>query len=54
MSPPLAGESGDLDARIAAQGEQVRKLKTSKADKADIDAAVKTLLGLKVNDELYV
>ena len=50
-SPPPAevktGPGAELDAKITSQGDIVRKLKTEKADKADIDAAVKTLLGLK-------
>ena len=33
---------------IAQQGEIVRKLKASKADKASVDAAVNKLLALKV------
>ncbi|RVE44603.1 hypothetical protein evm_010741 [Chilo suppressalis] len=36
-----------LSAQIAAQGEKVRKLKGEKADKATVDAEVKTLLSLK-------
>lgn len=36
-------------AQIAAQGDKVRDLKTAKADKAAIDAAVKTLLSLKAD-----
>ena len=42
-----AGPGAELDAKITSQGDTVRKLKTEKADKAAIDAAVKTLLGLK-------
>jgi hypothetical protein len=34
-------------AEITAQGEKVRDLKTAKADKNDIDQAVKILLSLK-------
>ncbi len=37
----------DLNDRIAAQGDLVRKLKAEKADAADVDANVKILLGLK-------
>uniref|UniRef100_A0A1L8DRV9 Bifunctional glutamate/proline--tRNA ligase n=1 Tax=Nyssomyia neivai TaxID=330878 RepID=A0A1L8DRV9_9DIPT len=37
----------DLTAKITAQGELVRNLKSSKAPKGDIDAAVKVLLELK-------
>ena len=37
----------DLDEKIKNQGDSVRKLKSAKADKAEIDAAVKTLLALK-------
>ena len=42
-----AGPGAELDAKIKSQGDTVRKLKTEKADKASIDAAVKTLLELK-------
>jgi hypothetical protein len=37
----------DVEAQIAAQGEVVKDLKAAKAPKADIDAAVATLLALK-------
>ena len=47
MPPPLEG-GNELEVRITAQGDQVRALKSKKADKAEIDAAVKTLLDLKV------
>lgn len=48
-SPSLeSADSGDMDAKITAQGDKVRELKGKKADKADIDAAVKMLLDLKV------
>ena len=47
MPPPLEG-GNELESRITAQGDQVRALKSKKADKAEIDAAVKTLLDLKV------
>merc|ERR1712106_1075798 len=44
-APPPAGGSGDaINAAIAAQGDLVRKLKTEKAAKPDIDVAVKKLL----------
>merc|ERR1719341_1426192 len=52
-SPPPAsaevksGPGAELDAKIASQGDTVRKLKAEKADKASVDAAVKTLLELK-------
>ncbi|CAH1112220.1 unnamed protein product [Psylliodes chrysocephalus] len=39
--------AGDISIKIAAQGDKVRQLKSQKADKATIDAAVKTLLSLK-------
>ena len=50
MSPPLSESSGhdELGAKVAAQGEKVRELKANKAEKADVDAAVKALLDLKV------
>ncbi|KAH8264319.1 hypothetical protein KR038_006393 [Drosophila bunnanda] len=35
--------------QITAQGDKVRELKAAKADKATVDAAVKTLLGLKAD-----
>ena len=45
---PGAGMDGPaLEKAVAAQGLVVRKLKTDKADKADIKAAVAVLLGLK-------
>uniref|UniRef100_A0A182IPC6 Bifunctional glutamate/proline--tRNA ligase n=1 Tax=Anopheles atroparvus TaxID=41427 RepID=A0A182IPC6_ANOAO len=44
----VTGES-DLLAQIAAQGEQVRTLKSSKADKASVDSAVAVLLKLKAD-----
>lgn len=37
----------DLEAQVLKQGEVLKKLKTEKADKAQIDAAVKLLLDLK-------
>ncbi|XP_037079288.1 bifunctional glutamate/proline--tRNA ligase-like, partial [Pollicipes pollicipes] len=42
-----AGDAADLGQKIAAQGDKVRQLKTAKAEKAAIDAEVKTLLALK-------
>jgi len=42
-----AGPGAEIDAKIASQGDTVRKLKAEKADKASVDAAVKTLLELK-------
>jgi len=46
-APKLEG-GNELEGRITAQGDQVRALKSKKADKAEIDAAVKTLLDLKL------
>lgn len=40
-------QGGDIGAKIVAQGELVRDLKSKKADKTQIDAEVKTLLALK-------
>ncbi|XP_057662757.1 bifunctional glutamate/proline--tRNA ligase [Diorhabda carinulata] len=37
----------DLDAKISAQGDKVRQLKSQKSDKSTIDAEVKILLSLK-------
>jgi len=49
-TPPAAAiAGGDLGAAVAAQGDLVRKLKTEKASKADIDVAVKKLLTLKAD-----
>ena len=50
-SPPPAsgGSAADINTAITAQGDIVRKLKTDKADKADIDLAVKKLLALKAD-----
>merc|ERR1712013_182666 len=42
-----APQGGELGAKVAAQGELVRKLKADKKPKEEIDAAVKTLLSLK-------
>ncbi|KAL1373620.1 hypothetical protein pipiens_018566 [Culex pipiens pipiens] len=44
---PAAGASNQLNDSIVQQGDLVRKLKTEKAAKPDIDAAVKQLLALK-------
>lgn len=46
---PVKADSGDCDlnGKITAQGEKVRKLKAEKADKSVIDAEVKVLLALK-------
>ena len=41
------GSGADLSGSIKEQGDLVRKLKTDKAAKADIDEAVKKLLALK-------
>merc|ERR1712106_1218729 len=47
-STPINGSSGDtLNASIGSQGDLVRKLKTEKAAKSEIDEAVKKLLALK-------
>merc|ERR1711887_484759 len=49
-SPPkeeLSGPAAEIDGKIKAQGDKVRQLKTDKADKAAVDAAVKELLALK-------
>ncbi|XP_054737375.1 bifunctional glutamate/proline--tRNA ligase [Anastrepha obliqua] len=47
--PPSAGAVGDLIAKITAQGDKVRQLKTAKTDKKIIDAEVKVLLALKTD-----
>lgn len=54
VSVPGAGAGGatedkgaDIDGKIKAQGDKVRQLKTDKAEKAEVEAAVKTLLELK-------
>ena len=44
---PVAASGDELNESIAAQGDKVRQLKTDKADKAAIDAAVAALLDLK-------
>merc|ERR1719477_337334 len=47
-SPVGGSDNGEkLNASVAAQGDLVRKLKTEKAAKSEIDEAVKKLLGLK-------
>merc|ERR1719481_439966 len=46
-SPPPSGNVAGVDASIRKQGDLVRKLKSEKANKQDIDAAVKELLALK-------
>jgi len=46
-SSPLTGAAKELDTKIVAAGDNVRKLKTEKAPKAEIDEAVKVLLALK-------
>ena len=40
---------GALGAKVAAQGDLVRQLKTDKKPKEEIDTAVKALLALKVS-----
>ncbi|TRY64194.1 hypothetical protein TCAL_10813 [Tigriopus californicus] len=45
--PSPVSDNGDLNAKVIAQGDLVRKLKGEKADKAQVDAAVKSLLDLK-------
>jgi bifunctional glutamyl/prolyl-tRNA synthetase len=50
-APAVNGNGGGgaaSHAKVASQGDLVRKLKAEKAAKADIDEAVKTLLGLKL------
>jgi aspartyl-tRNA synthetase len=46
-APAIEGPAAEIDEKVKEQGENVRKLKSAKADKSDIDAAVKTLLALK-------
>jgi len=41
------GPGAELDEKIRSQGDEVRKLKAAKAEKAAVEAAVKTLLELK-------
>uniref|UniRef100_A0A8C5EEK7 Bifunctional glutamate/proline--tRNA ligase n=1 Tax=Gouania willdenowi TaxID=441366 RepID=A0A8C5EEK7_GOUWI len=47
VTAPPSTPAADLFSSIVAQGEVVRQLKTSKASKEEIDAAVKQLLTLK-------
>merc|ERR1719370_775560 len=47
--PALSGEAKELDAKVTAAGEKVRALKTAKAEKAEVDEAVKVLLALKAD-----
>uniref|UniRef100_A0A1Q3F221 Bifunctional glutamate/proline--tRNA ligase n=1 Tax=Culex tarsalis TaxID=7177 RepID=A0A1Q3F221_CULTA len=44
---PSGGVGAEINEKIAKQGDVVRDLKSKKAPKADIDAAVKVLLDLK-------
>ncbi|XP_059171364.1 bifunctional glutamate/proline--tRNA ligase-like [Physella acuta] len=46
-APVASPDADDINNKIIAQGDIVRKLKTDKAPKDQIDAAVKTLLSLK-------
>uniref|UniRef100_A0A8C2DY68 Bifunctional glutamate/proline--tRNA ligase n=1 Tax=Cyprinus carpio TaxID=7962 RepID=A0A8C2DY68_CYPCA len=46
-TPATSGDSSVLFSSIAAQGDLVRQLKTDKAPKEQVDAAVKQLLALK-------
>jgi len=46
-APALDGPAAEIDEKVKEQGENIRKLKSAKADKSDIDAAVKILLALK-------
>ncbi|EDW14211.1 bifunctional glutamate/proline--tRNA ligase [Drosophila mojavensis] len=48
-SAPASSDISAVLAQISAQGDKVRELKAAKADKATIDAAVKTLLSLKAD-----
>lgn len=48
LSNVMNPNASDLNEKISLQGEQVRNLKAFKANKLDIDAAVKILLSLKV------
>ncbi|KAF7212688.1 transcript variant X1 [Nothobranchius furzeri] len=49
VTPPSPPSSSDLYERVAQQGEVVRKLKSEKASKDQVDAAVKQLLALKAD-----
>ena len=58
-SSPLAstessGPGAAINDKIVAQGNLVRELKGKKAEKADVDAAVKTLLDLKVGISFFM
>jgi len=44
---PSSNEFDAIDTKVKMQGDKVRELKSSKADKSAIDEAVKTLLALK-------
>lgn len=44
-----SADANAINAKIIAQGEKVRVLKTQKADKASVDIEVKTLLALKAD-----
>ncbi|XP_071491783.1 bifunctional glutamate/proline--tRNA ligase-like [Diadema antillarum] len=48
-APPPSGDVSGLVAKITAQGDKVRALKSNKAPKSDIDAEVKILLALKAD-----
>jgi len=45
--PGAAPAADDIEAKIKAQGDKVRELKSAKAEKAAIDEAVKALIALK-------
>ena len=56
MSPPNlvdVGFEGQLNDKIVAQGNIVRDLKAKKAEKAEIEEAVKILLSLKVITDIF-
>ena len=48
-APPASSGGSDIGATVAAQGDLVRKLKSEKAAKPEIDEAVKKLLALKAD-----
>jgi len=48
-APQLTGKAAEIDAKIKEQGDKVRELKAAKAEKAEVDAAVKALLDLKAS-----
>uniref|UniRef100_A0A8C5AEU2 Tryptophan--tRNA ligase, cytoplasmic n=2 Tax=Gadus morhua TaxID=8049 RepID=A0A8C5AEU2_GADMO len=50
-TPPCVGGATTMELyeQLTAQGDKVRSLKTAKADKADVDAAIQLLLKLKVD-----